>query len=91
MIFLEPIMKEIGMKVSEAELKDAYIYKVVLFRSSNLVMSRSGMLKWIMSRMWEYKALDDSIRKHLAENYPSATDLTDKVIEKLRKDGFIFE
>lgn len=90
LIFLEPILRELGLEAPEQKLKEAYVERVVIFRNAHKLTSLKAVTSYVMSELYTYKALDATIYKHLNNRYQSAEELANQAVEKMRADGFMF-
>lgn len=90
LVFLEPIMREIGMSVFEDGLKDIYVEEVVKFRNAHSTNSASELVDWLMNGVNGYWSLDESVKRHLEHSYSSAVEIAGEIVKALRRDGFIF-
>lgn len=88
LVFLEPIIWELGMEISESDIVAAYVEDVVTFRDQHKLASKISLIDWIMNGLYRYQAIDAWVVRYFSAHYVAAAGVADQVIEHLR---FAFE
>ena len=81
MIFLEPIIEDIGMNITESRLHGTYYEWVVKFRYGHKISSRADLINYVMRS--KYSALDEWTLGYLSEHYAAADDVANQIMGRL--------